>query len=542
MPPVNADRDVLADALPDLVLLVRRDGILVTHFGGRGVDGLRPDRASDGKRVDSLWPPETANLIQTLTRRAISARGTLDAELRDGERRFELQVTAQSPERAICVIRAATAESPEVPSARSVAGAKPHLDRRGFLRRFKNSISIAALNERPLSVAVIHLDGVVDISRILDTKISDQVIASAIHRLATVPAIAPAWYIGQFSENLLGVALETDSREIIEGFLTGVCASLRGPIELGDAAFQLIPYAGVAILGRDAKSPKLLLEHARASAIEARRSGFSHACFFSDTLKLRSLARIDVTRELRAAIESRDVKLRYMGRHDLATGRLVAVVGYLQWVDPMRGEVRPADFLAIAEATGLSNALSRSILACLLEDFALFESQIEPHVRISFGALRQHVLSDSFLSDILGLIGKGALTPDRLELRIAERSYVSRDVDIWSSLANLGIQLVVDEFGRQMSSLDRLARVPLWGLQLDRSWVTAVEHDPVARRVCHAVTNVANGLGLTPIAMGVDNGVRRQVLADLGCSQGLGDLYGAPDLSGLALSSIAISS
>jgi predicted signal transduction protein with EAL and GGDEF domain len=538
---LHTNRDVLADALPDLVLLVRRDGILVTHFGGRGVDWLRPEQSSDGKRVDSVWPPEVADLIQKLARRAISVRGTLDAELGDGERRCELQVTAQSPDRAICVIRALTNVVPEDSSSPSASIAKPHFDRRGFLRRFKNSISIAALNERPLAVAIIHVDGVVDISRVLDTKVSDQVIASAIHRLAIIPAIDPAWYIGPLSENELAVVLETASREIIEAFVTGICASLREPIELGDAEFHLIPYAGAAILGRDGNSPTLLLEHARASAIEARRSDYSHICFFSDTLKLRSLARLDVTRELRDAIENRDIKLRYMGRHDLATGRLVALVGYLQWVDPMRGEIRPADFLGIAEATGLSTALSRSILACLLEDFAAFRPQIEPDVRISFGALRHHVLSDSFLSDITSLIGNGALTPDRLELRIAERSYVSHDVDTWCSLANFGIQLVVDEFGRQMSSLDRLARVPLWGLQLDRSWVTAVDRDPVARRVCSAIINVATGLGLTPIATGVDNAALHQVLADLGCRQGLGDFYGMLDFAGSASSSMAIS-
>lgn len=537
---LHANRDVLADALPYLVLLVRRDGILVTHFGGRGVDWLRPEQSSDGKRVDSVWPPEVADLIQKLARRAISVRGTLDAELGDGERRCELQVTAQSPDRAICIIRASTNVVPEDSGSPSASIVKPYFDRRGFFRRFKNSISIAALNERPLAVALIHVDGVVDISRVLDTKVSDQVIASAVHKLASIPAIDSAWYIGQLSENELVVVLETASREIIEAFVTGICASLREPIALGDAEFHLIPYAGVAILGRDGNSPTLLLEHARASAMEARRSDYS-ICFFSDTLKLRSLARLDVTRELRDAIENRDIKLRYVGRHDLATGRLVALVGYLQWVDPVRGEIRPADFLGIAEATGLSTALSQSILACLSEDFAAFKPRIEPDVRISFGALRHHVLSDSFLGDITSLIGNGALTPDRLELRIAERSYVSHDVGTWCSLANFGIQLVVDEFGRQVSSLDRLARVPLWGLQLDRSWVTAVDHDPEARRVCSAVINVATGLGLTPIATGVDNVARRQVLADLGCRQGLGDLYGTLDLAGSASSSMAIS-
>lgn len=513
---------MLTDALPDLNLLIRRDGIVLAHFGGRALEWLRPAQNCDGLHIAAIWPATVAGQIKQLTSRAIADRGTVSTQVRHGERRCEIRVTAQSPDRAICVIRA----SSHPQWGDSAAPGTSNLERRGFLRRFKESIALAALNERPIAVAIVHLDGLTDVARVLDTKVSDQVINTATRRLEKDPGREPEWYMGQLSESLLAVVLETTTRELIEACVTRICDSLRLPIRIGDAEFHLTPYAGAAILGKDATSPKLLLEHARASAVEARRSGDTRVCFFSDTLELRSLARIDITRELRGAIANREIRLRYVGRHDLTSGRLVTVVGYLQWIDPMRGEVRPADFLSIAEATGLSASLSRSVLACLREDFEVFKSQLEPDVRISFGALRQHVLSDSFLADVQAALVQDGLSADRLELRIAERAYVSREVDVWRTLASMGVQLVVDEFGRQMSSFDLLARVPLWGLQLDRSWATAVNVDPVARRVCGAVMNVASGLGLTPIATGIDYEERRQLLRDLGCRQGLGDLYG----------------
>ena len=96
------------------------------------------------------------------------------------------------------------------------------------------------------------------------------------------------------------------------------------------------------------------------------------------------------------------------------------------------------------------------------------------------------------------------------------------------ALRDKGIQLVIDEVGRGMSSLVRLARAPLWGLQLDRSWATALRRDPVALKVCRAGMSVATALGLTPIATGVDDPDQRQALLALGCRHGMGDLYEGP--------------
>src|SRR6185312_14365376 len=171
----------------------------------------------------------------------------------------------------------------------------------------------------------------------------------------------------------------------------------------------------VAILGQDASSPKALLDHARAAAAEARRTGSTAVCFFSDTVRLRTLARLDLASELREAIDAGDIRLRYIGRHDLRTGRLLACVGYLQWHHPLRGEIRPAEFLRLAAATGLATPLSRAVLARLQKDFA---------------------------SDVSRLIVEGGLPAERLELRIAEKVFVAREPARFAALEELGVRLV----------------------------------------------------------------------------------------------------
>ncbi len=253
------------------------------------------------------------------------------------------------------------------------------------------------------------------------------------------------------------------------------------------------------MLGLDATSPKVLLDHARAAAAEARRAASATVHFHSDTIQLRSLARLDLARELREGVANGDIGFRYVGRHDLITGELVTWVGYLRWLHPLRGDIRPAEFLRVAESTGLAVALVSRGAEVAGEGFHVTRARRPgPSVRISFGALRDHLLHEDFLADMEQHARRGRQIPaERLELRIAEKAFVARDAADFRVLQKRKIQLVVDEVGRGAGSIAAMARAPVWGLQTDRAWVTAVREDAIARKVCQATIGVASALGLT---------------------------------------------
>ncbi|HEY0766859.1 MAG TPA: GGDEF domain-containing phosphodiesterase [Steroidobacteraceae bacterium] len=522
--------DELIEGLPDLVVLVRRDGLILECGGGHGVPHLLPSGDCAGKRLEAVWPDSVAGLLKQLTRRALTARTTAEARFDEDGRTYEARASAQGPERAMCVIRLAAAALRSGEALDSTdERPRPQLDRRGFLQRCKESLSLAALREKPLAIAVIQVDGIADIAQIIATKISEQIMSAAILRLPAHSGDSdggrPWWYLGQLSDSLLALVLESSDREAISACVASLCASLREPVAAGGAEFHLTPYAGVAILGQDATSPRLLLDHARAAATQARRCTSSEVCFFTDTMRLTSLARLDIAREMRDAIENRDIRLRYLGRHELDSGRLITWVGYLRWVHPLRGEIRPVEFLRVAETTGLATLLSRTVLGCLRDDFPALTAAAHADVRVSFGALRHHVLDEDFVADIGRFLAQGALPAERLELRIAERALIARDAADLHGIAQLGVRLVVDEVARGMGSLDLLARAPLWGLQLDRAWVTGLRNDAVAAKVCRAGISMAQALGLTPLATGVDNLEQRDALIALGCRHGSGDLF-----------------
>jgi EAL domain-containing protein (putative c-di-GMP-specific phosphodiesterase class I)/GGDEF domain-containing protein len=513
----------LLHALPDLAVEVSREGLVGAHVGGCAVPQLMPEGDAAGQPVEAVWPSPVAAAIRHAARKAISSRATLEIRFTDAGLDYAARLLPQGPDRALCLIRGESSRSTgDAPTAASEFQ-QPHLDRRGFMHNFHATISQCVIAERPAALIVIQLEGVAAISRSVDPGISEEVVTAAILRLRP-----GGCSLGQINKSTLALLMETADRVDIEEYLAGVCASLRQPVTIRDSVFQLSPYAGVAALGRDANSAKDLLEHARVASTEARRLKSHEPHFFSDTMRLKSLARLDVTFELREAIASGGIGSRWVGRHDLGSGRLVALLSYARWRHPLRGDIAPKDFLGIAESTGSAVALSRVMLASLRADFAAIEPHVPPDARISYGPLRHHVLHEDFLRDIDELLAQGPIPANRLEVRIAERTFIVLHPSVCAKLKQRGIQVVVDEMGRGMGSLDRLARAPLWGLQLDRPWVESLRDDEVARKVCRAGIAAAAALGFVPIVTGVDTEEHRRRLLALGCAYGSGDLFPAP--------------
>jgi predicted signal transduction protein with EAL and GGDEF domain len=410
-------------------------------------------------------------------------------------------------------------------NAASPPGRVP-LDRRGFLNHFQQALAIAGLKELQAALIVFDVEGIEDIANI-DGRVAADVLDAAILRLRNSSLQSKAKHsdIGPLNDSQLAVVLETSNRAIIEEFVSALHDNLRQPIHLHGNTWHLSCFAGVSLLGRDANAPKELLDQARIAAGEARRAAAIRPQFFSDTIKLKSIARLDVARELHDALRAHTLGMRYVGRHDLNSGRLDAVTAYVTWPHPLRGEVSPKEFLGVAESTGLAAPLSREMLYMLRRDFARLTAQLDVSVRFSYGPLRHHLLHDEFIADIEQFLRDSKMAADRLEIRIAERTFIAIAPTTIEGLAQRGMHIVIDEVGRSMGSLGRLASLPLWGLQLDRSFVEDLQGETMALRLCRAGIAAASALGLSSIATGVDDDAKRRVLLASGCRYGTGDLF-----------------
>ena len=527
--------DSLIQALPDLVAFVRRDGVITACLGGRRLADRPAPELLVGRNIVDTWLAPVAPRLTQMLRKALASRVNVTSSYVDGDRCYEARVSPQGRERVLCVIRDMTeataavgTRATDAPAAAAAGG----MERRGFMQRMKQSIADATLSESPLALCVIHLGGLADIGRSIDFSIADRVATAALRRLpqcANEPAARePTWYIGQLGEDLLAVVVEgAQAREAIRTSIQSICDSLQLPIEVGDACFQLAPCAGVALHGEDASRPQSLLEHARAALAEARRSGAGALQFYSDTIRMLPAMRMDLERELREAITSDQIQLRYLGRYDLESGSLTAVQAYMRWTHPLRGAVAPEEFLPIAAATGLALALSRCALARCLANAAAVRAVTGAETRLSFAPLRHHLVAGTLVQDLQGHLSAHRVAPASLEIRIAEKTIaaVEKAERIIAELTAIGVNVMIDEFGRGFSSLSNIAQLPVQALSIDRRYSLAAMQQPAAQRFCRGAIALARAFGMTTIAPGIDDDATRRNMSGFGCQQGLGDFY-----------------
>lgn len=520
--------DALLAQLPDLVVSLRRDGSIIQFFGGAGLP-VAVERDLDGELRLNLSASTHTFLRQTV-KRSLADRRPITVTVMEGNLPLALRVMPQGPDRALLVIGTggsdARAASLETSGDHSTVG----IDRRGFKRRLKELAELAALREQPVAVAILQLDGIPDIAEIIASHVSEELLKLALMRLSAQLGdgsdAAPRWHLGVLSENTLALAIESGDRDVIGECVERVRTSLREPIAAGEAHFQLTPHAGVAVLNPGTStSTKELIEQARLAVSEARQCGADKIVYFGDSVKLRSLARLDLGRELREAIAGRQLGMRFVGRYDLATRRLVAKLGYVRWEHPLRGRLRPHEFLRVAGSTGLAVDLSRAALAVLCEEFAARTPKWGADVRVSFGPLRDHLLHEDFVDDIERVLASGAIPAERLEIRIAERNIVAHDLQSLRALHRRGVQLIVDEAGRSASALTALARTPITGIQVDRAFVAAACSDSQAEKICRATFGIAAAFGVHALANGIDTPDHYDALVRMGCEFGSGDFF-----------------
>jgi predicted signal transduction protein with EAL and GGDEF domain len=522
--------DSLIEAMPDFVAFLGRDGVVLRHLGGRLLGVRCAEQPLAGRSPEEIWDAEIGARIRQLVRRAISNRGSESLNFSQQGRSFEARISAHGRDRVVCVIREAGAAAVDGDREGVRSGA---IERRAFFALLQDEIADAMLRERRLALCMVHVDGINDIGGIIDYAVGQQVVETLLQRLA--PDGAPSdnkgvWRVARIGEGVFGLIVrEFDERGALRDLAVEFERRLREPVAVGDAQFSVKPAIGIAVLGDDATQTRPLLDHAQTAMLEARRSEDGGVHFYSDTLKLRSLARLDFQRELRDAIAGDAFALRYAARCDLADGRLASVNAYLRWPSELRHDIKPSEFLPVAESTGLALDLSRWALRRLRRDAPALRALGRGDFRISFGALRQHFASEALLEDVRDWIDTGEIQPGQLELRLSERvlAGISSPGKVLRPFAELGVRLVVDEFGRGVSSLPRLARMPLWGLQLDRGLATAARDDAVAGRAAAAALAVARALELTPIVSGIDTAADLQRWHQLGAAQGLGDHFGA---------------
>ncbi|HSB23343.1 MAG TPA: EAL domain-containing protein [Burkholderiaceae bacterium] len=235
---------------------------------------------------------------------------------------------------------------------------------------------------------------------------------------------------------------------------------------------------------------------------------------------------------LRTALErKREFSLCYQPRVNVETGRIVSVETLMRWFHPEFGLVPPAQFIPLAEETGLILAIGKWVLRTACAQCMAWQHDGLPPVRVSVNLSPRQLGDPELVAAVRDVLAETGLQPDLLELEVTESSVmhnVERALEVLSALKDLGVRLAIDDFGTGYSSLAQLKRFPIDTLKVDRSFIRELPSDSEDKAIAEAIIAMGKTLSLTVVAEGVETREQQDFLRERACDQMQGFYFSRP--------------
>jgi len=290
---------------------------------------------------------------------------------------------------------------------------------------------------------------------------------------------------------------------------------------------------GIAFSNPGYETPDELLRDADTAMYRAKEGGRSKYVVYGPGMHAQTMALLKMEAQLRRAIDNNQLTLVYQPILSLEDQSIVAFEALVRWPRPDDDWIMPIDFLPVAEETGLILPLGRWVLmeACrrmtLWIDEGLCDDNVSIHVNLSARQFKQTGL----VAEVKQVLNQWPKLKGRLRLEITETALMARpqdQSDVLLALKELGAQVQIDDFGTGYSSLANLAQLPVDGLKIDRSFVTRMHVDSKNSKIVQAIVTLAQNLGISVAAEGIETAEQLAVMTELGCNHGQGYLFARP--------------
>ena len=307
-----------------------------------------------------------------------------------------------------------------------------------------------------------------------------------------------------------------------------VCKDLARPFQVDRQQIFIGASVGIAVAPFDAEDGEQLVKHADLALYRAKQAGRGTYCFYEQGLDLAAKERLALETALRSALLRREFRLVFQPLLDLAQNRICAFEALLRWDHPERGQINPAEFIPIAEQSGLIVPIGEWVLNEACRAASKWPDDVCVAVNLSSVQFRT---TRNLVEHVKAALASSGLAPHRLEVEITESVLLANDetaARILGELKAIGITIAMDDFGTGYSSLSYLQRYPIDKIKIDQSFVQAASANPDSKAIVKAVIGLGHSLGVKTTAEGIETEAQLMMVRQEGCSEAQGFLLSPP--------------
>ena len=414
-------------------------------------------------------------------------------------------------------------------------------NRQLFVEQLALLLRMCARDAKPLAVFIMNIDNFHRINDSLGRSAGDALLQEVGNRLAGCLRGSDVLAhnvdsqvnsnISRLSGDEFALALgQLDSVESAGVVAQRIIDQLMQPMTVDSHELVIVPKIGIATAPRNGLDTDKLLRSATTAMHHARSVSGGSFLYFNDDMEDTGRFDIKMEAELRRAIQREELSLRYQPQVDTTNGSIVCAEAFLRWQHPEFGEVSPAQFIQLAEETGLIWELGDWVVTRVCRQVSEFARQGIELPRVAVNVSSQQV-QPAFVARLREVLRESGLAPSKLELGLSEAILVNRDNTVQKflqELKELGVYLSLEKFGTSHAPIGYLSRYPLDEIKIDHSFVAGCDQSASSARLVKAIIAMSDSLGLPAVAEGVETEAECRFLSENGVIKMRGYLFSKP--------------
>jgi len=397
--------------------------------------------------------------------------------------------------------------------------------------RLEHAIEQAHRRNNMVAVLFLDLDDFKKINDSLGHVVGDELLSETAGRLGE--RVREADTLARLGGDEFVVLLESlEESQDVANLARDLLSSLAIPFKLPSThELHVHGSIGISIFPDDGGTPEELLRAADTAMYRAKEEGGDRYMFYTMEMSQEVVSSLELENALRQGLARNEFELYFQPTRHLQTGSIRSAEALLRWNSRHIGPVSPAEFIPVAERSGLIVPIGAWVIEAACRQLAEWRDLGLPAMSIAVNVSARQFRSPELVASIEEALQRHNLSPQNLILELTESMLMERPAEAAETLAHLkelGVRRALDDFGTGFSSLAYLTRFPVDTLKIDGSFVQGIETDPSARQIITAIIELAHNLGMETVAEGVETPAQESFLRDLGCTLIQGFLLSEP--------------